>query len=96
MILAAAAATMLATAAFAADPVAPPAPVTKPVATMPASAAPPDTCAQMIVKARAMTLPTDATKAKSVKDELAAADAANDDATCKTHANNALNILSGM
>ncbi|HJW42453.1 MAG TPA: hypothetical protein VJ476_14645 [Rhizomicrobium sp.] len=96
IILAAAAATIFATAAFAADPVAPPAPVTKPVITMPASAAPPDTCAQMIVKARAMTLPSDATKAKSVRDELAAADAANNDTTCKAHANNALNLLSGM
>lgn len=95
-ILAAAAATLFATAAFAASPMAPPAPAPTSTATTPASSAPADTCAQLITKARGMTLPSDATKAKSVKDELAAADAANDDTTCKTHANNALNLLSGM
>jgi hypothetical protein len=95
-ILAAAAATLFATAAFAASPMAPPAPPVQTVTTMPASAAPADTCAQLITKARGMTLPSDATKARSVNDELAGADAANDDTTCKTHANNALNLLSGM
>ncbi len=94
LLLAAAAATMLSTAAFAADPVAPPAPGTPSDAT-PASTAS-ATCAELITQARGMTLPNDQAKAKQVQDELAAADAANDDTTCKTHANNALNLLSGM
>ena len=96
MFLAAAAATMFATAAFAADPVAPPAPApAKSTETMPASTATSATCAQLITQARGMTLPSDATKAKQVKDDLAAADASRDDATCKTHANAALDLLSG-
>ena len=96
LFLAAAAATLFATAAFAADPVAPPAPDPSKPETMPASSAPPPTCAQLITQARGMTLPSDATKAKQVQTELAAADSANDDTTCKSHANAALNLLSGM
>jgi len=96
MFLAAAAATMLATAAFAADPAAPPVPGSTAPAMTPASTAGVTTCAQLITQAKGMTLPSDATKAKSVRDELAAAEATGDDAQCKAHANNALNLLSGM
>jgi len=95
LFLAAAAATMLATAAFAADPVAPPAPSAAPSSATPASTSS-QTCAQLITQARGMTLPSDSTKATQIQNELAAADAANDDSTCKTHANAALNLLSGM
>ena len=90
------AATLFATAAFAADPVPPPAPANGQVITMPVSAAPGQTCAALMTQAKAMTLPSDAGKAKYVRDELAAADKANDDATCRSHANNALNVLNGL
>ncbi len=96
LFLMAAAAAMFATAAFAADPVAPPAPDPAKPETMPASAVPPQTCAQMITQARGMALPGDAAKAQQIRAELAAADAANNDATCKSHANTALNLLSGQ
>ncbi|MEJ0025779.1 MAG: hypothetical protein WDN01_07110 [Rhizomicrobium sp.] len=96
ILLAAAAATMLATAAFAADPVPPPAPTTAPTVTTPASTASAATCAELITQAKGMTLPSDTAKAQQVRQELATADAANDDATCKSHANAALNLLSGM
>jgi hypothetical protein len=96
LILTTCAAALLATAAFAADPMAPPMePATKP-ATTPANTAMPESCADMMARARAMTMPSDATKAQTVKDELAAADDAGDDATCRTHATNAISTLSGM
>jgi len=121
MILAISAATLITFAAYAAEPVAPPAnnpstspPVTSPASpttpsttpaatdtapgavTMPASASPGLSCADMITKARGLTTPSDATKAKTVRDEIAAADAAGDDATCRSHAQNALKLMGGM
>ena len=96
LILASCTAALLATAAFAADPMAPPMdPAPKP-ATMPASTAMPESCAEMMARARAMTQPSDSTKAQTVKDELAAADDAGYDATCRTHATNAISTLSGQ
>ncbi len=98
MILAACAATMIATGAFAAEPTSnPPAPASDasgPV-TMPVSAAPGETCAAMITRARGMTLPSDPAKAQSIRDEIAAADAAGDDAACRAHMQTALNELGG-
>src|ERR1700685_1414641 len=78
-LLLAGAAALFATAAFAADPVAPPPPDNGQVITMPVSAAPGETCASLMTKAKGMTLPSDAGKAKYVRNELAAADASNDD-----------------
>jgi len=50
----------------------------------------------MIAKARGMTMPSDATKAKTARDEIAAADASGDDATCRAHVQSALNAMGGM
>ncbi|MBL6854306.1 MAG: hypothetical protein ISS15_11915 [Alphaproteobacteria bacterium] len=118
MILAAGAATLIAFAAYAAEPVAPPAnnpsvspPVTNPAqatstpaatdtapgaVTMPASAAPSESCAAMITRARGMTMPSDTAKAATARSEITAADAAGDDAMCRRHAQAALNALGGM
>ena len=82
-------------AAFAADPVVPPEPATQPVITMPISAAPGETCAAMITRAKAMTLPSDPARAQEARAELKAADDANDDATCRQHVRTALNLMSG-
>jgi hypothetical protein len=53
-------------------------------------------CADLITRARGMTMPNDAAKATTARSEIAAADAAGDDATCRTHAQNSLNALGGM
>ncbi|HXC55664.1 MAG TPA: hypothetical protein VNU97_10225 [Rhizomicrobium sp.] len=92
-ILAASAVLLFATTAFAADPVVPPPPQTSPVITMPASAAPGETCARLIARAKGTTLPADAARAATARSEIAAADAANDDATCRLHAKNALDAM---
>jgi hypothetical protein len=58
----------------------------------------PATCSALLTKAKAMAMPTDAAKAKAVADELAAAQTAQtagDEATCKTHATNALSAMGG-
>jgi hypothetical protein len=95
-ILIATAAALFATgAAFAADPVVPPPPETSPVITMPASAAPGETCAAMVTRVKAMTLPADPAKAQSARAEIRAADEANDDASCRSHVQNALAIMGG-
>ena len=96
LILAACTATLLATAAFAAEPMAPPAPAGTGTMATPAMATAPEACSDMITRARAMPVPSDPDKAKMAKDELAAADDAGDDATCKTHATNALGAMGGM
>lgn len=101
MILAAATALMLGTAAFAAEgdtmaPAGQPTTTDAPANSLPASATPTaTTCADLITQARGMKLPADPAKAKSIQDEIAAADDAGDDATCRTHAQNALTGLSG-
>lgn len=121
MILAAGAATLMAFAAHAAEPVAPPAnnpstspPVTSPAqpttpstmpaatdtapgaVTMPASASPGLSCADLITKARGMTMPNDAAKAATARSEIAAADAAGDDASCRAHVQKALGAMGGL
>ena len=64
--------------------------------SLPASATPTTlSCADMITKARGMTLPPDATKAQSAREEIKAADESGDDATCRSHAQNALSLLGG-
>jgi hypothetical protein len=88
LVLAACAAAMTITGAIAAESTTP-ASGTTAVAT----------CADMITKAKAMAMPTDAAKAKAVADELAAAQTAQtsgDEATCKTHVTNAMNAMGGM
>jgi len=94
LLLAGATATLFATAAFGADPVAPPPPPnTGQVITMPISAAPGETCAQMIAHVRTMPPPADAAKAEQARDELKAADAANDDASCRAHVRTAMDAM---
>jgi hypothetical protein len=94
LLLAGATALLFVTAA-AADPIAPPPPNTGQVITMPASAAPGETCAQLIARVRTLPPPADAEKAQLAQDELKAADAANDEATCRTHVRNAMDAMSG-
>jgi hypothetical protein len=94
LLIAGAACALLAAAASAADPVVPPPPPnTGQVITMPVSAAPGETCAQMIARVRTMPPPTDATKAEQARDELKAADAANDDASCRAHVHTAMDAM---
>jgi hypothetical protein len=87
LVLITCAAAMIVTGAVAAD------------STTPASdTAVTATCADMITKAKASPMPSDATKAKTVADELAAAQAAQtagDEATCKTHVVSAMNAMGG-
>ncbi|MEI9993838.1 MAG: hypothetical protein WDM91_04530 [Rhizomicrobium sp.] len=105
IILAACTAAFLATAALAAGPgdgmapagQTPPTGDTAPANSLPASATPSTTsCADMITQARGMALPSDPDKARLVRDEIAAADDAGDDATCRSHEQNALNAMGGM
>jgi hypothetical protein len=91
--LAGAACALLATAAYADPVVPPPPPNTGEVITMPASAAPGETCAQLIAHVRTLPPPSDATKAQLARDELKAADAANDDASCRAHVRTAIDAL---
>jgi hypothetical protein len=90
--LAAAALALNAAAAFA-DPVVPPEPQTHPVITMPVSAAPGETCAQLITRAKAATLPSDPDRAQTARAEIKAADESGDDATCRTHVQAALDAM---
>jgi hypothetical protein len=63
---------------------------------VPASVLPASSCADLIAMARSLVMPSDATKAKLASDEIKAADAAGDDATCRTHVQKALGMLGGM
>jgi hypothetical protein len=87
LVLAACAVAMTITGAIAAGSTTPVADTTAPA-----------TCADMLTKAKAMAMPSDATKAKAVADELAAAQTAQtagDEATCKSHVTNAMSAMGG-
>jgi hypothetical protein len=87
LVLAACAVAMTITGAIAAESA-------TPASSVPAAA----TCADLMTKAKAMAMPTDATKAKAVADELAAAQTAQtagDEATCKSHVTNAMSAMGG-
>jgi hypothetical protein len=95
LFLAGAACALFATAAFSQPVPPPPPPNTGQVITMPVSAAPGETCAQMIARVRTMPPPADATKAEQAREELKAADAANDDASCRAHVRTAMDAMGG-
>jgi hypothetical protein len=87
LLTAAAAVLMSGSAAWAADP-----------ATPASDDSASTSCADMMTKAKAMPAPSDATKAKTANDEMAAADTAlkaGDETTCKSHMQNAMAAMGG-